>query len=168
MGKRHHSRRMALQVLYAREYQEESPETISRRLVDSTEISKSYWNPFCKELVERTIEDRESLDREIVNALEHWRIERLSKVDHIILRLALCEMRAFRDIPIRVTLNEYIELAKQFGTDDSSAFVNGILDRLSKQFADKDFDQKDGAPPPDSIRKTLESETESKSNSSDS
>lgn len=136
---------MALQVLYAREYLDDPPQEIARRLVDSSEISRSYWNSFCSDLVARTIEGRDSLDIEIDAALEHWRIERLSKVDHVILRLALCEMRTFPDIPVRVTLNEYIELAKQFGTADSSAFVNGILDRLSKQFAEKDFDQRSGS-----------------------
>jgi len=134
---------VALQLLYASEFLRESPLEIAPRLIETGEISQSSWAPFCKELACKTLEQHENLDAEINKVLVHWRVERLSKVDLIILRLALCEMREFADIPIRVTLNEYIELAKQFGTEDSASFVNGILDRLSHDFAEKDFDSRD-------------------------
>lgn len=141
MGKRHHSRQLALQILYARDFVGEAPPHIAQLLIQTEHISASHWTDFCKQLAAKTIEQQESLDAEITKTLANWRIERLSKVDLIILRLALCEMRCFADVPIRVTLNEYIELAKQFGTEDSSAFVNGILDRLAQQFQAKDFAQ---------------------------
>jgi N utilization substance protein B len=147
VGKRHRARRTALQILYAEAYLRESPSDIAERLVESEEILLGHWTDFAKDLVERTINEAPSLDEAISAVLENWRIERLSRVDHLILRLALCELRHFSDIPLRVTLNEYIELAKDFGTDESSTFVNGILDRISKDFAEKDFDQHDGAAP---------------------
>lgn len=142
MAKRHASRQAALQILYACEFLGEGPEAVAQRLMDSGELPPGRWNSFCRDLTARACEQRETLDREIRGALEHWRLERLSKVDLAILRLALCEMRDFAEVPLRVTLNEYVELAKQFGTDESAAFVNGVLDRLGRQFAEKDFQQK--------------------------
>ena len=142
MGKRRHAaRQLALQVLYAHGYLPDEPEAIVERLADAGEVSRKNWTTFGRELTEQTVREIEALDAAIAPALEHWRIERLSALDHCILRLALCEMRHFGDIPIRVTLDEYIELAKQFGTDDSAAFVNGILNRLAQEFAQKDFRQ---------------------------
>ncbi|HUT25178.1 MAG TPA: transcription antitermination factor NusB [Sumerlaeia bacterium] len=144
MAKRRHlSRRLALQVLYANRFLPDDPHVLVQNLIDAGEVSAKNWTSFARDLARFGLEQAESLDTAIGEALEHWRIERLSKVDHLILRLALCEMRSFPDIPLRVTINEYIELAKEFGTEDSSAFVNGILDRLGAEFAHKDF-QKQG------------------------
>jgi transcription antitermination protein NusB len=143
VGKRRHlSRKLALQVLYAGEYLHEPMDDVASRLFDAETLSEKDWTSFCRELVQRAVEQAKSLDAAIAAVLAHWRIERLSKVDLLLLRLALCEMRHFADIPIRVTLNEYIELAKQFGTEDSSSFVNGILDKLAQDFPQKDFVQK--------------------------
>jgi N utilization substance protein B len=149
LGKRHRSRQLALQILYAREYLDEPPRDLFERLVETDEVSPKTWTDFCGNLVNHTLEQQPELDATISKALDNWRIERLSKVDRAILRLALCEMRSFANIPIRVTLNEYIDLAKEFGTSESSAFVNGILDRLSRDFSDKDFgpDSKPKHPP---------------------
>jgi N utilization substance protein B len=140
-NRRHLSRQLALQVLYAKEYMSADPGAIAQRLGESGLTGAKNWSAFSRDLVARTLENLTDLDAAIVAVLEHWRIERLSVVDRQILRLALCEMRYFADVPLRVTLDEYIELAKQFGTDDSSAFVNGVLDRLAKAHADKDFRQ---------------------------
>lgn len=79
------------------------------------------------------MENKEQFDKTIEQSLINWRIERLAKIDLCILRLALGEMEAFPEIPKRVTLNEYIELAKEFGTNESFAFVNGILERIAQQ-----------------------------------
>ena len=142
MGKRRHlSRKLALQVLYAREYLREPPDDIASRLFQAECLSEKNWTPFCRQLMAHTVENARDLDSAITAVLAHWRIERLPKVDRLILQLALCEMRHFPDVPLRVTLNEYIELAKEFGTEDSSAFVNGILDRLGQDFRHKDFVQ---------------------------
>jgi N utilization substance protein B len=139
VGKRRHlARRLALQILYANHYTAAEPSVVMSALVDTGEISDKNWTPFCQQLTGKVIEERERLDASIAAALNNWRIERLSVLDHIILLLALCEMRSFPDIPVKVTLNEYIELAKEYGTDDSASFINGILDHLSKPYLEKD------------------------------
>ena len=148
MGNRRHlSRQLALQILYAKEYLAADPGAIAQRLAESGLVGAKNWSAFARDLVMKTLENRDDLDAAITEALENWRIERLSVVDRQILRLALCEMRYFADLPLRVTLDEYIELAKEFGTDDSAAFVNGVLDRLAKVHANKDFRQETTAHP---------------------
>ena len=67
----------------------------------------------------------------IASASKNWRIERMSRVDRNILRLGAGELLAFRDVPVKVVINEAVELAKRFGTAESSAFVNGVLDRIA-------------------------------------
>ena len=62
---------------------------------------------------------------------QHWRLERMGKVDRNILRLATRELIALADVPRRVTLNEAVELAKRYGSEGSAGFVNGILDRIA-------------------------------------
>jgi transcription antitermination protein NusB len=138
--RRHQARRMALQILYGLNYlADANPAEVVDGLRETPEVSLKNWTPFARELTQGVIEHMESLDQAISSTLKNWRIERLSRVDLIILRLALYEMRHCDDIPIRVSLNEYIEVAKEFGTDESSSFINGILDRLAKEFPEKDF-----------------------------
>jgi N utilization substance protein B len=74
----------------------------------------------------------DELDRIIVAASENWRIERMSRVDRNILRIGVHEIVAVDELPARVAINEAVELAKRFGTEESAAFVNGILDRVAK------------------------------------
>ena len=133
MGKRRHlSRRTALQILYAHSFSGQEPAHVIDDLSRSETVSRKNWTTFARALTQGVLDNQETLDAHISQALEHWRIERLTRIDLLILRLALCEMREFGDIPVAVTINEYIELAKEFGTDESAAFVNGILDRLAK------------------------------------
>jgi N utilization substance protein B len=78
---------------------------------------------------------RDELDAAISQTSRNWRIERMARVDRNILRLALFELKYCPDVPVRVTLNEAIELAKRFGTAESPAFINGILDSTVKALA---------------------------------
>ncbi len=86
---------------------------------------------FARDLVAAAAERADKLDELIGSASKNWRIERMSRVDRNILRLGTCELVAFRDIPVKVVINEAVELAKRFGTAESSAFVNGVLDRIA-------------------------------------
>src|SRR5206468_10303963 len=86
---------------------------------------------FARELVAAAATNAAKIDEAIVSASKNWRIDRMSRVDRNILRLGACELLAFRDVPVQVVINEAVELAKRFGTADSSAFVNGVLDRIA-------------------------------------
>ena len=86
-----------------------------------------------KSLVAGTLEHREEIDRLIREQAEHWRLERMPVVDRNILRLAVYEFLYETDVPKLVVLDEAIELAKRFGSEQSGRFVNGLLDGLLKR-----------------------------------
>ena len=136
---RHLARRGALQLLYALNYSDQSFEATEEGFLKGGSRRRKSLTPFARELALKTFEQRESLDAEISPVLRHWKLERLALTDRLCLRMGLCEMRSFPDIPLRVTLNEYIELAREFGGDDSPKYVNGVLDRLAQNFKEKDF-----------------------------
>jgi len=104
------------------------------------------WGEFSQKLISEMVARRRSIDTRLRKGLKNWRLERLSTIDRAILRLALCEMMAFDEIPVRVTINEYVELSHAFGSDDSPAFINGVLDSLAKDFPDKDFQMENEEP----------------------
>jgi N utilization substance protein B len=87
--------------------------------------------PFATELVTGVCEAVEEIDALVEGHSHHWRMERMSKIDRNILRLGVFELKFRPDIPKKVTLNEAIELAKKFGAENSSAFINGLLDRVA-------------------------------------
>lgn len=126
MGQRRRSREIALQVLYEMEVIEVPPEEALRLYYECFE-SPLELRPFCEELVYGVYHHRAEIDRMIGEASQHWRIERMSIVDRNILRLALYEMLHCRTIPPKVSINEAIDLGKMFGSNESGAFINGIL-----------------------------------------
>lgn len=102
---------------------EDSFETVCKSFLPPKEI-----RPFAKELVMGVWKEKEALDKLISRASRNWRIERMSRVDRNILRIAVYEVVYMGDIPPKVSIDEAVELGKKFGTEDSGAFVNGILD----------------------------------------
>ena len=88
---------------------------------------------FAETLVRGYGERQEEVDATIRSVSHHWRLERMTRVDRNILRLATCELMLMPDVPRRVTLNEAIELAKLFGSEGSAGFVNGVLDRIASE-----------------------------------
>lgn len=77
------------------------------------------------------VEKLEEIDTAIGEASKGWKVSRMAKVDLALIRLAVYEMKYEEDVPVKVAINEAIELAKQYGTDDSPAFVNGVLAKLA-------------------------------------
>lgn len=86
---------------------------------------------FAETLTFGTVEHLAAIDNVISRASLHWTVDRMTRVDRNILRLATFELGACSDIPVNVTLNEAIELAKLYGTDDSRNFINGVLDKIA-------------------------------------
>ena len=86
---------------------------------------------FANELVSGVAGERERIDGLIAAAAEHWRFERLSQVDRNILRIGAYELLCRFDVPASVAIDEAIEIAKRFGTDESATFVNGVLDHIA-------------------------------------
>lgn len=80
------------------------------------------------------IENREKYDEYIKSKAENWELDRIARIDRILMHMGICEMLNFEEIPIKVTINEYLELAKTLSTPKSSKFINGILDSLYNDF----------------------------------
>jgi len=143
------ARQRAFQLLYALEFNQQGFDDAEADFLAGGTKRRKTWDDFSRTLAYETHSHRETLDPAIGRALLNWKVERLVMADRITLRMALTELRHFSNIPIRVTINEYIELAKLFGTEDSPKFVNGVLDRLAKSFPHKDVG---GSNRPEAIR----------------
>ena len=85
---------------------------------------------FCRELFRKTLEHAPEYTEMIERKLQNWELERVISMDMLLMQMALCELLEFPSVPVKVTLNEYIEIAKWYSSDKSKVFVNGILDRL--------------------------------------
>jgi N utilization substance protein B len=95
-------------------------------------LSKEKWD-FAKDLL-RTVREKESHTLELIKPkLKNWDPERIAVIDMILLRLGVCELVYFDTIPTKVSINEYIDLAKEYSTEQSGHFVNGILDSIHKE-----------------------------------
>lgn len=88
---------------------------------------------FFEELFQQTLQDDEKYEAMIAASVKNWDVERVALLDKIILKLALCEMHIFRSIPVKVTINEYIEISKLYSTPKSKQFVNGVLDKMAQE-----------------------------------
>jgi N utilization substance protein B len=99
---------------------------------------------FFEELYHQTIQEDEKYEALIAASVKNWDVERVALLDKIILKMALCEMHIFRSIPVKVTINEYIEISKLYSTPKSKQFVNGVLDKMAQELADKGDIRKSG------------------------
>jgi N utilization substance protein B len=89
---------------------------------------------FAKDLLAKTLLRNSELEKEIVDKTPNWDKDRIAEVDAILLKMAICELLYFSSIPERVTLNEYLEIAKEYSTPKSSIFINGVLDKLVREY----------------------------------
>ncbi|MDR6967553.1 N utilization substance protein B [Flavobacterium arsenatis] len=93
---------------------------------------------FVKDLFRKTVLNEGAFAKEYMDKTPNWDTERIAELDTIILKMAICEFLKFPSIPVKVTMNEYLELAKEYSTPKSSIFINGILDNLVKEFQAND------------------------------
>lgn len=135
MGARRRGRELALQALYQIEVSGESVGALKAFFEQAEAGDKA--KAFASELLAGVRERQEEIDQLIAGASEHWRFERLSRVDLNVLRIAGYELLA-RHTPTSVVLDEAIEIARRFGTEESATFVNGILDQIADQLGVKD------------------------------
>lgn len=129
MGRRRRSREDALQILYAIEL---AGGAIHRVLEDFARDREEPLDPFTEYLVYETTRQREEIDRVLEEKMTNWHVERLSVIDRNILRLGIAEIMCCEEVPTKVTINEYIEIAKKYGDADSPSFVNGVIDKAAQ------------------------------------
>ena len=134
-SRRRQSREFALQILYQRDAGGEAVESVIASFWESQGVAQPDIRSFAEDLVRGAERHRASIDERILAASEHWDPARMAAIDRTILRLAIFELLHRDDIPPKVSINEYIEIAKKFSTEDSGGFVNGILDRIWREHA---------------------------------
>lgn len=136
MGLRREGRENAVQALYAVELSPAEPREAIHLFWESDRF-KPAAKAFAQELLSGLLEKRDELDKKISAKSPNWSISRMAKIDLAIIRLASYELIYREDIPKNVTINEAIEIAKKFGSEESPAFVNGILDEIARTLPEK-------------------------------
>jgi transcription antitermination factor NusB len=134
-SRRRQAREFALQILYQGRTGGVPLETSIASFWESQGLPAPDIRAFAEELVRGAELHREELDARVAAVSEHWDPGRMAAIDRAILQLAAFELLHREDIPPKVSINEYIEIAKKFSTEDSGAFVNGILDRIWREHA---------------------------------
>jgi N utilization substance protein B len=132
MGVRRDAREAAVQYLYQREMQGDQSDQALEEFYEMRGLSPS-GKRFCNELLEGWMQHREEIDEVIAKYARTFAFNRLSAVDRNVLRIACHEILFRSDIPAPVAINEAIEIAKKYSTEDSGKFVNGVLDNIRKQ-----------------------------------
>jgi transcription antitermination protein NusB len=127
-SKRRIVREKVLQILYAYEMNKESLEPLSSEIL--AEITEENDKEFARELIHKVRSNSDELDKRIIGRVTNWEMSRIALIDKILLRIGICEILYFPDIPPKVSINESIEIAKDFSTSGSGKFINGILDAI--------------------------------------
>ena len=142
---KYHSRRQArecvFQGLYAMEISRNSRNSRDKTFADMLNKYSFDENTklFASSLYIKTLDQKQFLERTISKFLENWELGRIALLDNLILQMAVCELLFFDDVPPKVSISEAIEIAKKYSTDDSSGFVNGILDSVFKEVVKKNI-----------------------------
>ena len=132
MGPRRKAREYALQMLFQWDITHDSIDQIASTFFEGQEEDQAVAD-FARQLVIRTVGEVEKIDELIRRHAEHWRLDRMATVDRNLLRLATQEFLFDKETPKTVVINEAIEIARRFSTQESPHFINGILDSIKKE-----------------------------------
>ena len=127
-SKRRIVREKVLQILYACEMNKESLQPLSSEILK--DVADELDKAFAQELIRKVLSNAEDLDNRIMQRVTNWEMNRIALIDKILLRMGICELLHFPDIPPKVSINESIEIAKDYSTAGSAKFINGILDAI--------------------------------------
>jgi transcription antitermination protein NusB len=122
-------REKVMQVLYANEMTHDDIGPIINNVFEEIIMDRDSMN-FARQLIEQVRTNLDEIDKLIISKTNNWESQRLALIDRLLLRMAITEFLYFPDIPPKVTINEAMEIAKKFSTDQSSKFINGILDAI--------------------------------------
>lgn len=128
---RRKARELVLQSLYQSELNGKPVSDNFLVLREHFEINKKAL-PYATELIDGMVEHQDALDQRIAQHTKNWRVERMSLIDRNIIRIGAYELCYRADIPAEVVINEALEVAKRFSTDEAAPFINGILDGIAK------------------------------------
>ena len=131
MGRLRKARECALQILFQLEFNSADPKDLIRQYWTYQKASPDIME-YGEWLVAKIRSEKPAIDQAIQGASKNWRLERMARVDRNLLRLAAFELLFLPKIPPKVVINEAVEMAKRYGSEDSGPFINGILDQIQK------------------------------------
>jgi N utilization substance protein B len=141
MGNRRQSRELAMQALFYIDMSQNGPNGLLDRFCENFKPPVGVA-PFFLKLVKGVLEAKPDIDKIIERFSANWKLHRMSCVDRNVMRIAVYEMLFCNDIPQKVSINEAIDVGKKFGTEDSGAFINGILDSIRMALESEDINIK--------------------------
>ena len=136
-SKRTRARERAVQALYQIDVTASDLEEALSRFWRSFEPVEREVMDLAEGLVRGVAEHRRAIDEAIEGVSAHWRLDRMAKVDRNVLRLAVHELLHREEVPVKVVINEAIELGKKYGSESSGAFINGVLDKIASGLKDR-------------------------------
>ncbi|MFW6131633.1 MAG: transcription antitermination factor NusB [Candidatus Aminicenantaceae bacterium] len=136
MGQRRKARELTLQILFQLEFYDSDLKQEKKKYWKQRKCSKGIRD-YSDWLVDGVLSNKDKVDEIIGAASIHWRIPRMNIVDRNILRMAVYELLYEKNVPQAVVINEAIEIAKKYSTDNAATFINGILDRIRKDLEKK-------------------------------
>ncbi|HMT10339.1 MAG TPA: transcription antitermination factor NusB [Ignavibacteria bacterium] len=139
---RRYLREKALQTLYAFELTGDPIDQVKFQQLE--ELDKKDDRKFCDDLIKYTVENDEKYETIIKETVDNWDMERIALIDAIIIKMCLTEFFHFEDIPPKVSINESIDIAKDFSTRNSGKFVNGVLDAILERLQKEKLINKKG------------------------
>jgi N utilization substance protein B len=129
-GERRKARELALQALYEIDLAGHAWDDVMSRVIEENTLS-AEGAAFSRELLDGVVQNREKIDEQIRHFAPAWPLDQMAVVDRNILRLAIYELLHNNKVPVKVAINEAVELAKSFGADSSPRFINGVLSSIS-------------------------------------
>lgn len=138
MGNRRKSRELAMQALFYIDMSQNDSNDLLDRFCENYKPSTKVLSFFLK-LVRGVLEARSDIDKIIERFSDNWKLSRMSCVDRNVMRIAVYELLCCNDIPFKVSINEAIDVGKKFGTEESGAFINGILDSIRMALENEDI-----------------------------
>jgi len=135
-----HPRRIAresvLQALYAQQFSEDEPAIVLNRIM-ALYPEKKKNSKFISSLFQCVLDHMDWANDMIKSHLQNWEFDRVAQIDRVLLRMGICEIFYMDDIPPKVSISEMVEISKVYSTEESSGFINGILDAVYKEFQQK-------------------------------
>ena len=133
--KRQRSREIAMELIFGIELSKNSYDETIETFVEDYEMDLKIIDlEYIKLVVKQVVDNKEKIDEILTSSMTNWKLDRISKVNLTILRLAVGEMLYLEDVPEKVAINEAVELAKKYSDESSVSFVNGVLDKVFKSF----------------------------------
>lgn len=131
MGKRRKAREIVLNALYHHEMAGDDISILLHHISKKRGVNKEIKD-YAKRLLEKTMKNLDTIDKKLTKIIKNWDLHRVAIIDKSILRFATAEILFLPDIPVKVSIDEAVEMAKKYSTENSGRFVNGILDEIAR------------------------------------